>query len=96
MLACRTRAVVSYSTRLYSTAPSIKHPNRGGQNLSERHARLARMVRGKGYFSAEIDDKLSAADSASSTAKKYREKTFRGLVIPQEPREPQSDGEFES
>jgi len=82
--------------------PTTNRPTdmRGGQNLSERHTRLAKMVRGKGHFQNEIQE-----FSSPSAMLQQQEggnvdmgiggsvmNTFRGLRVPDQPRPPESDG----
>ena len=73
--------------------------SRGGQNLTERWARLERSLRGKGGYEDKIDTLVDQAGNASAdatrgAASKTNQRTFHGLVLPEKPREPQSDGEL--
>ncbi|CCM01187.1 uncharacterized protein FIBRA_03235 [Fibroporia radiculosa] len=74
-----------------------KNGVRGGQNLSERWRRLERSLRGKEAFGAHRGALMEQRDSAVSQArgivdkKKHGPRMFRGLVLPEEPKEPQSD-----
>lgn len=71
--------------------------SRGGQNLTERWARLERSLRGKEGYEAKIDTLIHQADNVSadatrSSASKTEPRTIHGLLLPERPREPQSDG----
>lgn len=73
--------------------------SRGGQNLTERWARLERSLRGKEGYEAKIDTLIdqsgdASADATRSAAFKTKQRTFHGLVLPEKPREPQSDGKL--
>lgn len=80
---------------------------RGGQNLSERWRRLERSLRGKEAYGAHRDvlvdqaqdaeegtEQGRAADSSDAGAKKMGKgsRVFHGFVVPEKPKEPQSDG----
>ncbi|KAL6306073.1 hypothetical protein BKA93DRAFT_730170 [Sparassis latifolia] len=84
-----------------------KYPTRGGQNLSERYARLERSLRGKEAYGARIEVLRVEAEGAvgimaerseeesarrlGGGASGKRVQTFKGLVIPEEPRAPESE-----
>jgi len=85
----------------------LKNPQRGGQNLSERYKRLERSSRGKELLVNQIGgltphlpsnyEERSQGNSVkvsnpSRPPKKKDITTFHGLEVPQEPREPESDG----
>lgn len=89
--------------------PSTPHPNtrptqiqikqqrvrsRGGQNLTERWARLERSLRGKEGYEAKIDTLIDQVDhiSTNATSSTTHPRTFHGLLLPERPSEPQSDG----
>lgn len=72
-----------------------KHPNRGGQNLSERYARLENSVRGKESQTSKLDDlKAREAEPIGLLNRRLvkKETLFHGLVIPEEPISPKDDG----
>lgn len=69
---------------------------RGGQNLSERWHRLERSLRGKEAYGAHRDtlvDQTEDAEHADGSAASLNigPPTFHGLVVPEKPKEPQSD-----
>lgn len=88
----------------------LKNPPRGGQNLSERYQRLERSLRGKEVLVKELgelaprlasnygENSQSHAIKMSSSLppKKKDVEMFHGLEVPQEPREPQSEGVSDS
>ncbi|KAH9917299.1 uncharacterized protein B0H18DRAFT_1034830 [Fomitopsis serialis] len=70
--------------------------SRGGQNLTARWSRLERSLRGKEGYEARRDTLIEQADHASadaerSAASEKAPRTFLGLVLPEKPKEPQSD-----
>jgi hypothetical protein len=71
-----------------SAAP--RNPTRGGQNLTNRHIRLARSVRGKEYFAGEAGELKETSQTAA--ASDADTKKFYGLTIPVKPRPPAADG----
>lgn len=78
----------------------LKHPSRGGQNLSARYERLERSLRGKELYSMEItayaaaEDKISNLQSNVTRSILRREPVvFQGLTIPEAPKPPEADGE---
>ncbi|PCH44832.1 hypothetical protein WOLCODRAFT_165432 [Wolfiporia cocos MD-104 SS10] len=83
-----------------------KDRERGGQNLSARWQRLERSLRGKGAYGAHRDALIGQASAGEgegeqkkhagvviSGGKAYgkRPRLFKGLVVPEEPKEPESD-----
>lgn len=72
----------------------LKRPNRGGQNLTERHKRLEKSLRGKESRLSKINDlPASSSPGAISTAKsKLSQRLFRGFVVPEVPKPPEPDG----
>ncbi|TFK49477.1 hypothetical protein OE88DRAFT_1633191 [Heliocybe sulcata] len=76
-----------------------KRPNRGGQNLSDRYRRLERSLRGKAALSEFIEDLPGDTTVTSPPDREVHPvhrapgtvKTFRGLVIPEEPKPPADD-----
>ncbi|KAI0944949.1 hypothetical protein AcV7_001612 [Taiwanofungus camphoratus] len=74
-----------------------KFPQRGGQNLTSRWRRLERSLRGKEAYGAQrqglVDqaEGAGAVDVAGAGGKGKELRTFMGLVIPDKPKEPQSD-----
>ncbi|KAH9852445.1 oxidoreductase-like protein [Lenzites betulinus] len=84
----------------------LKRPTRGGQDLSKRHERLARSLRGKTVYGREIldltgqhtsqqDDVLytSTEDTreASTHVGQKTQRIFKGYVIPSPPKPPAED-----
>ncbi|KAI0065231.1 hypothetical protein BV25DRAFT_1822377 [Artomyces pyxidatus] len=74
----------------------MKDPKRGGQNLSERAQRLERMLREKEAFSQDVYHTSSPFATTSIPTRPWTSApqtvtTFRGLVIPEKPREPEAD-----
>lgn len=71
---------------------------RGGQNLTERYVRLEKSLRGKEALEAKYGDlqrsTLSGPKDAMSLSAGKAVDIFRGIVIPEKPREPQSDGAY--
>ncbi|KAF5393769.1 hypothetical protein D9757_000262 [Collybiopsis confluens] len=85
--------------RSMSTQPSLslrakQLSQRGGQNLTERYVRLEKNLRGRETLEAEYDHlKLSSmAGPVPTSSATPTDSTFRGLIIPRQPKEPQSDG----
>ncbi|KAI0311640.1 hypothetical protein OF83DRAFT_1166265 [Amylostereum chailletii] len=74
---------------LLSLVFHLHHLSRGGQNLSDRAHRLERSLRGKQSFSGSISNNQTAQSVASTKEKPVN--TFKGLVIPEEPRPPEAD-----
>jgi hypothetical protein len=84
----------------------LKNPPRGGQNLSERYQRLERSLRGKEVLVKDIGELMphlvtdyeeksksnSVKVSSPSLSPKKGVEMFHGFEVPQEPREPESDG----
>ncbi|KAF7971337.1 hypothetical protein HWV62_21436 [Athelia sp. TMB] len=70
----------------------IKNPHRGGQNLTSRHRRLENMVRGKEAQTRRIEELPGRGTVVSQTPNTLNVETFRGLVVPKEPKPPESDG----
>ncbi|KAJ4485712.1 oxidoreductase-like protein [Lentinula aciculospora] len=73
-----------------------QHSQRGGQNLSERYIRLEKSLRGKEALETEYEDlHRSTLTGPSLTRKQLADgqprDTFRGIIIPEKPKEPQSD-----
>ncbi|KAF8879710.1 hypothetical protein BD779DRAFT_1446767 [Infundibulicybe gibba] len=74
----------------------MKHPVRGGQNLTQRYQTLERMLRGKRALledmTQQAQDQTVVSSSSTTTGPKPPPTiTFHGLVIPKEPRAPDSD-----
>ena len=76
----------------YSERGHLKHTSRGGQNLSDRVHRLERALRGKQALSNHISASQTTAQNVSNLAQGKPKTVFYGLVIPEEPRSPESDG----
>ncbi|KII84561.1 hypothetical protein PLICRDRAFT_117598 [Plicaturopsis crispa FD-325 SS-3] len=76
-----------------------KHPSRGGQNLSDRYHRLAKSLRGKEAFSKKIQELPGSSTVPASgqvagdwKPQPQREDTsFRGLLVPTQPKPPEPD-----
>ena len=82
---------------LYPNIANPKRSARRGQNLSNRYRRLERSIKGKETLLKEIEifhDKPVASSSAIqvTTAVSKTPKVFKGLVVPDPPRPPESDG----
>lgn len=83
-----------------STISRLKHPTRGGQNLSKRYERLERSARGKEAYTRlrEGNAELGTAGSSNAMAGggseslKKQPMMFEGFVVPEEPKEPGPDG----
>ncbi|KAH8116004.1 hypothetical protein DFH11DRAFT_1583515 [Phellopilus nigrolimitatus] len=75
----------------------LKHPARGGQNLSSRYERLERSLRGKEEYRRDIEAyaprDASTPEEAAPAARKTRAapRMFAGFVLPEEPQPPQPD-----
>ena len=78
----------------------LKHPTRGGQNLSGRYVRLERALRGKEAYEKEIDE-LEEEEESTRTEADVKGKgramgtapfVFHGYTIPEEPKPPGPDG----
>ena len=71
-----------------------------GQNLSDRYLRLERSLRSKSQLTSTIPTVKTVPFVGQAGGKfaipKADQIIFRGLVIPKEPKEPQSDGIFPS
>ncbi|EIN08801.1 hypothetical protein PUNSTDRAFT_68000 [Punctularia strigosozonata HHB-11173 SS5] len=73
-----------------------RRPVRGGQNLTERWRRLERATRGKEARREELDAMPASQgdDVSASTMVRHgrkQERTFHGLVIPEQPKPPADD-----
>ncbi|KAI0084712.1 oxidoreductase-like protein [Irpex rosettiformis] len=70
----------------------MKHPTRGGQNLTDRYRRLEKSLRGKGTYQKDITE---LAEEAATLSKSHKTgpgtRTFMGFVVPEEPKPPASD-----
>ena len=87
---------------------NLKHPRRGGQDLSRRYQRLERSIRGKAEYGREIQGFQRAGEvpepapftasetvqTTSTSQDKGNRRVFRGLVIPERPKPPADDGTF--
>ncbi|KAI0634885.1 oxidoreductase-like protein [Trametes polyzona] len=84
----------------------LKRPTRGGQDLSRRHERLERSLRGKSTYGREILDLQDQQQSeqedvpytpeentreATTKAGQKTQRIFKGYVIPQPPKPPAED-----
>ena len=91
--------IAAHAVRHFSheNAESIarwKRPTRGGQNLTDRHRRLEKSLRGKEARLKQIDD-LPAPPTVvqpSSALKGPALNIFRGFVVPEQPKPPEPDG----
>ena len=101
------RFVMAYSprrspahSRYPSAFPTRSRPRqRSGRNLSLRYQQLETFVRSyaqKVALLAEVTDssRLSLSAANESWIRRERAEMFHGLVIHQEPKPPESDGEF--
>ncbi|KAJ3793029.1 oxidoreductase-like protein [Lentinula aff. detonsa] len=72
-----------------------QHSQRGGQNLSDRYIRLAKSLRGKETLEAEYENIHRSVLSGSNTGRLPAAGTgvvaYRGIIIPEKPKKPQSD-----
>ena len=87
----------------------LKHPSRGGQDLSKRYQRLERSIRGKTSYGRGIEDfeRSRGADPAPYTTKEDTQEAstatgkasrhiYRGFVVPEVPKPPADDGTSQS
>ncbi|KAL0564730.1 hypothetical protein V5O48_017308 [Marasmius crinis-equi] len=83
------------ANRWYSAATRqhIRNPTRGGQNLSNRYARLELSLRGKTALESQKEEfeRSTLAGPATTASSTTNVQTFRGIVVPMKPREPASD-----
>ncbi|KAJ4478631.1 oxidoreductase-like protein [Lentinula edodes] len=93
-------SIITTARRYSSLSPlpssrARQHSQRGGQNLSERYIRLEKSLRGKEALEAEYENlhrsTLTGPSAGKNAVADNTDDTFRGLVIPEKPREPQSD-----
>jgi hypothetical protein len=93
---------ILYQCRRHKHTPSQiraidfwKYPTRGGQNLSERYRRLEKSLRGKESRArtSDINEPHTQILQPSPPDAQDTVKTFRGLMIPDEPKAPEPDGE---
>ncbi|KAK0461143.1 uncharacterized protein EV420DRAFT_1331510 [Desarmillaria tabescens] len=79
--------------RCISTATGRKRTIGHGQNLSARYARLEKSLREKQALQGDLDELSSSSLTVPEEArkKKRQQNTFKGLVIPELPRAPESD-----
>lgn len=74
----------------------LKYPSHGGQNLSERYARLERTIRGKEEYTHDIEnyEKMGSVSGQSDNVIRNLKAPvmYRGFVVPEEPISPQDDG----
>jgi hypothetical protein len=99
LLARPTALIAIHSVRSisYESAESIarlKRPARGGQNLTDRHRRLEKSLRGREAQLQQIEDLPgpSAGVKSQSPLKRSSLNTFRGFVVPEQPKPPSPDG----
>jgi hypothetical protein len=94
--------VRSLYARAYATDRRASRPRAHGQNLSNRYRQLERSLRSKEILARNLTQTHIASTSASpdsstecsspiSRAKSLR--TFHGLIIPDKPEEPSSEGQ---
>ncbi|KAJ7594861.1 oxidoreductase-like protein [Mycena floridula] len=77
-----------YSSRSVSTAiDRLKRPSRGGQNLTERHLRLERALKGKKSLTSDIE----SLRRPIALPKPPPNNSFRGMTIPEKPKPPEAD-----
>lgn len=84
----------------------LKHPSRGGQDLSKRYQRLERSIRGKTSYGRGIEafersrgvthpapyTTEENIQGASTTTGKINRRIYRGFVVPEAPKPPADDG----
>jgi hypothetical protein len=84
------------SKRYLSSFEHRKKPSRGGQNLTERHKRLEKSLRGKEAYTSESDELKHSTLTGPSTGTggtiEPKIEFFHGLTIPHKPKEPADDG----
>lgn len=83
-----------------ASSKRLKHPGRGGQNLSKRYERLERMLRGKEAYERQIEENepMQSMNTTSMSSDRVvrahkHPVMFRGFVVPEKPPEPNDDGE---
>lgn len=98
LLARPTAFIAAHAVRRYSygSAESIlrlKRPTRGGQNLTDRHRRLEKSLRGKEARLKQID-LLTESSTVAKPPSLLRGSisTFREFVVPEEPKPPGPEG----
>ncbi|KAK0226046.1 hypothetical protein IW262DRAFT_734648 [Armillaria fumosa] len=78
--------------RCISTATGRQRAIGHGQNLSARYARLEKSLRQKQALQGDLDELSGSLPTVLKEAEKNKKQnTFRGLVVPQLPRAPESD-----
>jgi hypothetical protein len=99
LLSVRNRFILSRcsSTSFGNEVRGYKETGRlGGQNLTERHTRLAKSLRGKNEFVGGFNVPSTSADPSHGhgrpALKASSANSFRGFVIPEIPQEPSSEG----
>ncbi|KAG7086905.1 hypothetical protein E1B28_002823 [Marasmius oreades] len=87
---CQGQTTVTSSAFRHS---HIRNPQRGGQNLSNRHVRLEQSLIGKTSLENRAEELRNLTSTVAGTSDKPANGTqrFRGLVIPVKPQEPSSD-----
>lgn len=98
--ASRLRHTHASTSSIASSSTPLDHRKRafrGGQNLSDRYKRLEKSLRGKIGRTDDITRDISSTDDVDLTSPTPVQaaavgETFRGLVIPKEPKPPESDG----
>jgi hypothetical protein len=90
---------ISDATATSPTLGQASQPERGGQNLSARFARLERSLRGKGGLAQTIENtplETSFVSNAGELPKvklsEPKAELFHGLLVPEIPKEPGPDG----
>lgn len=81
-----------------------RNGTRGGQNLSSRYKRLEKSLRGKEAYAQSTGSVYDAPGASGSTStivsapsrKREGPRMFKGFVVPEEPKAPESDGAFPS
>ncbi|TFK87505.1 hypothetical protein K466DRAFT_548601 [Polyporus arcularius HHB13444] len=83
----------------------LKHPKRGGRNLTRRYKRLERSLRGKNVYGREIESLQRSGEvtdpapytseektqQANSSTGRSKRRIFRGFVVPEAPKPPAED-----
>ena len=103
---CSPRRLTAHSKRVWtsSTQSRSRLTQRSGRNLGLRYQQLESSVRSTAGKIALLEETMNASRSVEqhnslpvsneSWVPRKKMETFHGLVVPQEPTPPESDGEF--
>jgi len=92
IIAIAAKAVRRISYESPELITRLKRGVRGGQNLTDRHLRLEKSLRGKEARSKQTNDLPNFSTVVHSPSILQRPTlTFRGFVVPEEPRPPEPD-----